>query len=80
MRNSPRFSNRKRAQLEANNLELKKEAEAVCRANWTSRASFTAIRSAGDTGQLYGSVSTRDIADAITAGGFTVEPQSDRTG
>ena len=31
------------------------------------------IRQAGDTGQLYGSVSTRDIAEAVTAGGFTIE-------
>ncbi len=60
-----------RAQLEANNLELKKEAEAV--ATKLEGKIFTAIRSAGDTGQLYGSVSTRDIADAVTAGGFTIE-------
>lgn len=60
-----------RAQLEANNLEHKKEAEAV--AEKLQGKVFTAIRSAGDTGQLYGSVSTRDIADAITAGGFTVD-------
>lgn len=59
-----------RAQLEANNLEHKKEAEAV--AAKLEGKIFTAIRSAGDTGQLYGSVSTRDIADAVTAGGFTV--------
>jgi large subunit ribosomal protein L9 len=31
------------------------------------------IRQAGDTGQLYGSVSTRDIADVVTEGGFSVE-------
>ena len=60
-----------RAQLEATNLEHKKEAEAVA-AKLEGKV-FTAIRSAGDTGQLYGSVSTRDIADAITAGGFTVD-------
>ncbi len=60
-----------RAQLEANNLEHKKEAEAVA-VKLEGRV-FTAIRSAGDTGQLYGSVSTRDLADAITAGGFTVD-------
>jgi large subunit ribosomal protein L9 len=60
-----------RAQLEANNLEQKAEAEAV--ATKLGGKVFTAIRSAGDTGQLYGSVSTRDIADAITAGGFTVD-------
>lgn len=60
-----------RAQLEANNLEHKKEAEAV--AAKLEGKTFTAIRSAGDTGQLYGSVSTRDIAEAVTAGGFTVD-------
>ncbi len=61
----------KRAQLEATNLEQKKEAEAVSAK--LDKKSFVVIRSAGDTGQLYGSVSTRDIADAITAGGFTVD-------
>lgn len=60
-----------RAQLEANNLELKKEAEAV--AAKLDGQSFVAIRSAGDTGQLYGSVSTRDIAEVVTTGGFTVD-------
>lgn len=60
-----------RTQLEANNLELKKEAEAV--SEKLAGKIFKAIRSAGDTGQLYGSVSTRDIADAITEGGFTVD-------
>jgi large subunit ribosomal protein L9 len=60
-----------RAQLEANNLELKKEAEAV--AEKLAGKTFVAIRSAGDTGQLYGSVSTRDIAEVVTAGGFTVD-------
>lgn len=59
-----------RSQLEANNLELKKEAEAV--SEKLAGKIFKAIRSAGDTGQLYGSVSTRDIAEAITEGGFTV--------
>jgi large subunit ribosomal protein L9 len=60
-----------RAQLEANNLELKKEAEAV--ATKLEGKTFVAIRSAGDTGQLYGSVSTRDIAEVVTSGGFTIE-------
>lgn len=59
-----------RAQLEANNLELKKEAEAV--AEKLDGQVFAAIRSAGDTGQLYGSVSTRDLAEVITEGGFTI--------
>lgn len=60
----------RRAQLEATNLEHRKDAEAI--AAKLDKQSFVLIRSAGDTGQLYGSVSTRDIADAITAGGFTV--------
>ena len=61
----------KRAQLEASNLEQKKEAEAVSAK--LDGKTFVIIRAAGDTGQLYGSVSTRDIAEAITAGGFTVD-------
>lgn len=65
------FFETQRAQLEANNLEQKREAEAV--AEKLNGQSFIAIRSAGDTGQLYGSVSTRDLAEAITQGGFTIE-------
>jgi large subunit ribosomal protein L9 len=60
-----------RAQLEANNLEQKKEAEAV--SEKLDNKVFVAIRSAGDTGQLYGSVATRDIAEVVTAGGFTID-------
>jgi len=60
-----------RAQLEANNLELKKEAEAV--GEKLDGKIFVAIRSAGDTGQLYGSVSTRDVAEVVTDGGFTID-------
>ena len=60
-----------RAQLEARNLELKKEAEAV--AGKLNGKSFLAIRQAGDTGQLYGSVTTRDIAEVVTAGGFSLD-------
>ena len=56
--------------LEAHNLERKKEAEAV--AAKLSGKSFVMLRQAGDRGQLYGSVSPRDIADVITAGGFNV--------
>src|SRR5215510_11982886 len=68
--NRKRFE-RERAQLEARDLELKGEAQAV--ATKLDGQSFIVIRQAGDTGQLYGSVSTRDIAEAVTAGGFTVE-------
>jgi large subunit ribosomal protein L9 len=60
-----------RAQLEARDLELKKEAEGV--AGKLGGQTFLAIRQAGDTGQLYGSVTSRDIAEFVTAGGFTVE-------
>jgi large subunit ribosomal protein L9 len=59
-----------RAQLEAQNLEQKKEAEAVSKK--LDGQSFVALRQASEGGQLYGSVSTRDIADTITEGGFTV--------
>lgn len=60
-----------RAQLEARNLELKKEASAV--GEKLDGQIFVLIRQAGDRGQLYGSVSTRDIAAAITEGGYSVE-------
>jgi large subunit ribosomal protein L9 len=60
-----------RVQLEARNLELKKDAEAV--ATKLDGKTFATIRQAGDTGQLYGSVSTRDIADVVKEGGFTVD-------
>jgi large subunit ribosomal protein L9 len=61
----------KRVQLEADNLSLKKDAEAV--AAKLEGKIFVTIRQAGDTGQLYGSVSTRDIAESMTTGGFTVD-------
>ena len=67
--NKERFE-KDRSQLEARNLELKKEADAV--SGKLDNQSFIAIRQAGDTGQLYGSVSTRDIADLITSAGYTV--------
>ena len=67
--NKERFES-ERTQLEARNLELKTEAEGV--AGKLDNQSFVAIRQAGDTGQLYGSVSTRDIADLITEAGFSV--------
>jgi len=60
-----------RVQLEARNLELKTEAEGI--STRLDGQTFVSIRQAGDTGQLYGSVSTRDIAEAISAGGFSVE-------
>jgi len=59
-----------RAQLEARNLERKSEAQTI--ADQLDGKSFIIVRSAGETGQLYGSVSTRDIADILTADGFSV--------
>jgi large subunit ribosomal protein L9 len=64
------FESRK-AQLEANNLETRKEAEAV--AAKIDGQSFTIIRSASDSGSLYGSVTPRDIAEVANAEGFTVD-------
>jgi large subunit ribosomal protein L9 len=59
-----------RSQLEARNLERKSEAQQV--ADKLDGKTFIIVRSAGETGQLYGSVSTRDIADLLTAEGFSV--------
>ncbi len=60
-----------RARLEANNLEQRSEASHV--ADKMKGLAVVVIRQAGGTGQLYGSVSARDVSDAITAGGFKVE-------
>ena len=59
-----------KAQLEARNLEQKKEAEKV--GAKLDGKTFTLIRQAGDRGQLYGSVSPRDIATAFSEGGISV--------
>ena len=67
--NAKRFE-AERAQLEARNLDRKNEAGEVA-AKLDGKA-FIVIRQAGETGQLYGSVSARDLADAVTAGGFSV--------
>lgn len=60
----------KKAQLEATNLETRKEAEAVG-AKLDGQV-FIVIRSASDAGALYGSVTPRDAAEAATDAGFTV--------
>jgi large subunit ribosomal protein L9 len=67
--NRTKFESMK-AQLEARNLEKKSEAESV--AGKLDGKTFIIIRQAGEGGQLYGSVSTRDIAGALEADGFTV--------
>jgi large subunit ribosomal protein L9 len=68
--NRKRFE-RERSQLEARDLELKSEAQGV--STKLDRQSFIIIRQAGESGQLYGSVSTRDIATAVSEGGFWIE-------
>jgi large subunit ribosomal protein L9 len=68
--NMKRFENQK-AQLEAQNLEAKSEAEAV--AKKLDGQQFIVIRSASDSGSLYGSVTVRDAADAATEAGFTLD-------
>ncbi|MCL4107609.1 UNVERIFIED_CONTAM: hypothetical protein GTU68_022070 [Idotea baltica] len=60
-----------KAQLEARNLETKGEAEAL--AAKLDGQQFIVIRSASDSGALYGSVTTRDAAEAATAEGFSVD-------
>ena len=59
-----------RQQLEADNLKRRGEAEAV--AGKLDGLKVVVVRSAGDSGQLYGSVNARDIADAVCEGGFTI--------
>ncbi len=59
-----------KAQLEAENLKKKTEAEAV--AGKMQDLSVVLVRAAADSGHLYGSVNSRDIANVITEAGFTV--------
>ena len=65
------YFEKQRAHLEAVNLERRSEAEKV--AGRLDGMMVTIIRQAGDTGQLYGSVTVRDIAEAIEANGATVD-------
>ncbi|MDK3072926.1 50S ribosomal protein L9 [Sedimentitalea sp. JM2-8] len=60
-----------KAQLEARNLETRKEAEAL--AAKLDGKQFIVIRSASDAGSLYGSVTTRDAADVATEEGFSID-------
>ena len=59
-----------RATLEARNLERKSEAEKV--SSELDGKSFIVVRSAGETGQLYGSVAARDIIEVLEAEGFKI--------
>jgi large subunit ribosomal protein L9 len=65
------YFEKQRAQLEAQNLTRRQDAEQV--ATKLDGVSVVIIRQAGEFGQLYGSVTTRDIATAITGAGFTVD-------
>ncbi|MCA1974957.1 MAG: 50S ribosomal protein L9 [Caenispirillum sp.] len=60
-----------RAQLETRNLERRDEAQAV--AVKMADLSIIMVRQAGEGGQLYGSVTARDVAQAIKENGFSVE-------
>jgi len=70
--NKARFETMK-VELEARNLERRKDAEAV--AEKLAGQSVVMLRQAGESGQLYGSVSTRDIAEGFTAQGFALDRQ-----
>ncbi len=65
------YFEQQRAQLETQNLERKGEAEAV--SEKMDGVRIVVIRAAGETGQLYGSVSARDIATALTDNGYTAD-------
>jgi large subunit ribosomal protein L9 len=60
-----------RQHLEAENLKHRSEAQQV--ADKLNGLKVVIIRSAGDSGQLYGSVNARDIADAVTDAGFSIQ-------
>ena len=61
---------KQRAQLEADNLKRREEAERV--AKDLEGMTVTLIRQAGESGQLYGSVNSRDVSEAVTEKGVTV--------
>src|SRR6201997_5648878 len=60
-----------RTQLEANNLHRKSEAPEI--GGKLEGLNVVVVRQAGESGQLYGSVSARDIAEAVSKAGFTIE-------
>jgi large subunit ribosomal protein L9 len=68
--NRERFE-RERAQLEAQNIKRRGEAERL--AERVHGLSVILIRQASDAGSLYGSVTARDIADGCVAGGLTID-------
>src|ERR1700685_3589470 len=64
------YFEKQKTQLEPNTLHRRSEAEEV--AKKLNGVSVVIIRQAGESGQLYGSVSARDISDRVTAAGFTI--------
>lgn len=68
--NRRRFAEQ-RVELEARNLERRTEASAV--AGKMDNVAIVLVRQAGENGQLYGSVSARDIADGLSAAGYQIE-------
>jgi len=62
-----------RAQIEAHNLKRRQEAEAI--KGRVDGLKIVVIRQASETGQLFGSVAARDIAEGVTKAGFTIERQ-----
>ena len=60
-----------KSQMEARNLETKSEAELL--ASKLNGQQFVVIRSASDAGSLYGSVTTRDAAEAASEAGFSLD-------
>src|SRR3954451_20532308 len=70
--NRERFE-QQRTELEAQNLKRREEAERI--AERVGGLSVVVIRQAGESGSLYGSVSARDISDATTAAGLTINRQ-----
>ena len=70
--NSKHFETQ-RAQLEAVNLEKRTEAEKVGKK--LNGLNITVVRQAGESGQLYGSVNARDIAEQVVDGGYTITRQ-----
>ena len=67
--NRARFE-KERAEIEKRNAERREAAAGI--ADGLNGHTVVMIRQAGETGQLYGSVSSRDVADALSADGFTV--------
>ncbi len=67
---------KRRVDLEARNLERRQEAQAVARE--VDGRSVTVLRQASETGQLYGSVSARDVAQAFGEAGVQLDRQQIR--